>query len=220
MNDSMIKKRRSTTLAVLALLGGCFGLATGWCVGLLVKNAHVRDLSWSDVLALTLATVLVAIGLGTCLLAATRRGQAILANPRMPDFSRPVGRAQSVYYLMQGGVLLLAGFMLATPVLVVESQSLLSGRWGLLTLWALVLSFVIQTALNIAVWKRSDEVFRRVISESGAATFWLFQGIFFLWAAGEKLQTLPAISAWDIVTLMMVLYLSCSIVVSYRRGLG
>jgi len=214
------KTRLNTKLSVLALLGGCFGLATGWGVGRLVSTAHVRELLWSDVLALTLATALVAIGLGTCLLAATRRGRAILANPRTPDFNRPVGKAESVYFLLQGAVLLLAGCMLATPVIVIEGLSNLSGRWGLLTFCALALSFVIQTALNIAIWKRSDEVFRRVISESGAATFWIFQGIFFLWAAGEKLHTLPTVSAWDIASVMMLLYLICSIVVSYRRGLG
>jgi hypothetical protein len=220
MNSQKTGTRRTSTLVALSVAGACFGLVTGWGVGHFIKNSQVKDLSWSDLLALTLAAVLLGIGLATSVLASTRRGQAILANPRSPDYSRPVSRAQAVFFGLQGGVLLLAGAMLATPVIVMQTQAPLPPKWGLLSLWALGLSFAIQTALNIAVWRRSDEVFRRVISESGAATFWLFQGVFFLWAAGEKLRMLPAVSSWDLVVVIMALYLSASVVVSYRRGLG
>jgi hypothetical protein len=40
------------------------------------------------------------------------------------------------------------------------------------------------------------------------------------WAAGEKLEVLPAITSWDAVTVLMAVYLLMSAFVAYRRGLN
>jgi hypothetical protein len=57
------------------------------------------------------------------------------------------------------------------------------------------------------------------------AAFWeeavdlLFEGALFLWAAAEKLELVPALSAWDMMTILMGFYLVISSVISVRRGL-
>jgi TRAP-type C4-dicarboxylate transport system permease large subunit len=84
---------------------------------------------------------------------------------------------------------------------------------------AIVAAFLAQTAYNLLVWRRADELMRQTISQTGAVCFWVLQGLLFLWAAAEKLNIAPALSAWDMMTLMMGFYLIVSSAMSMRRGL-
>jgi hypothetical protein len=60
---------------------------------------------------------------------------------------------------------------------------------------------------------------RQMVAEAGAVCFWVRQGALFLWAAAEKLELVPALSAWDMMTILMGFYLVISSVISVRRGL-
>jgi hypothetical protein len=84
---------------------------------------------------------------------------------------------------------------------------------------AIGVCFAVQTALNIAVWRRADEFMRRLISETSATCFWILQAMLFLWAAGERLSLLPAVSAWDCTVVLMSVYLAASAFISVRNGL-
>jgi hypothetical protein len=84
---------------------------------------------------------------------------------------------------------------------------------------AIVGLFLVQTLLNLTVWTRADEMIRQTVAEAGAICFWVLQGALFLWAAAEKLELVPALSAWDMMTILMGFYLVISSVVSVRRGL-
>jgi uncharacterized membrane protein YidH (DUF202 family) len=214
------RPRSAMRIVVMTAVGLLVGLPMGWVVGKVLKAADLRTLPWSDQAAMALAMLFIATGALIAIFAATRRGQAILIDPNAPDYDRPARPGVAAYYLLQAAVLLLAGAMLAAPVVYLVIVNTTRADAGPTIMVAVLAGFALQTALNLAVWRRSDELMRRVISESAALCFWALQGVFFLWACGERLGVLPAISSWDAVTVMMGGYLIASTIVFYRRGLG
>ncbi len=212
--------RRMRTVAIMAVAGLGAGFPAGWIIGRLLKMHKVHAFPWSDEAALTIAVTFLVCGLVILGLSLGQRGRAILANPGAPDFAAIIRPAQVMFFRLQAGVLILAGGMLALPVLVALIDDGAPAADGTPLMAAVLAGFALQTWLNVMIWRRADEVFRRVIAESGAASFWLLQGAFFLWACGVKLQVLPEISSWDAVSILMGVYLILSTVVAYRRGLG
>jgi hypothetical protein len=208
-------------VAILAVAGLAFGLPAGFGFGRWVKSttrAHL--LTVSDIASLVIAVVLVAMGLMVVVFTVTRRGAAYLADPHATEPYRDPYPGQRFYFQAQGLVLVLAGLMMATPVMLVVARPDLDAALGLIVMLGLIAAFILQTALNITVWSRSDELIRRSISDAGAVSFWVLQGALFLWAAGEKLTLLPHLTSWDALTVLMGFYLVMSVVVSYRRGLS
>lgn len=175
------------------------------------------DLGWSDVLALFLAGLMLVVGLITLLVSANR---GTLGRQIDPEDGRPATSAQTVFYAQNGGVLALAGMMMAAPVLVRVAFDPVPSMIGSATMIGLVALFLLQTAGNISVWIRSDELMRKAMAEIAAVSFVLLQGALFLWAAGEKLDLLPALSLWDAVSICMTAYLVIAGVVTWRRGLA
>jgi hypothetical protein len=200
--------------------GGVFGGVVGATVGRMLKAAHVAELTWSDLGALVIAAMLAGVGFVAGVLAMSRRGRAILLNPTAPDFHRRPRRGQGRYFLMQAGILWLAGLMLGAPPLFELTLPTHPRLLAASLMTGIGIAFLLQTWLNIRVWMESDEVFRQVTAESGAACFWLFQGLLFLFACAEKLKLVQPASTWDTVTVLMAAYLITSTVVAYRRGLG
>ena len=117
---------------------------------------------------------------------------------------------------LQSVILVLSGLLLAAPV----AATLAGNVAPVLTLIAIAGVFVLHTALNLSLWRRGDEMIRRVIVESGAMAFWIGQAALFGWAVAERLGVAPALTAWDILVVVMGLYLICSAVVGLRRGLS
>ena len=123
--------------------------------------------------------------------------------------------------------LLWAGLLIALPALGARQAlaapvaAALSGNTApVLTLIAIAAFFILHTGLNLNLWRRGDEMIRRVIVESGAMAFWIGQAALFGWAVAERLGVAPALTAWDILVVVMGLYLICSAVVGLRRGLS
>ncbi|GAD58089.1 hypothetical protein [Brevundimonas abyssalis] len=50
--------------------------------------------------------------------------------------------------------------------------------------------------------------------------FWIGQAALFGWAVAERLGVAPTLTAWDILVVVMGLYLVCSATVGLRRGLN
>ena len=207
-------------LVGLTALGAATGASVGWTVGRFMKATGAHALSWAETGALATAVAMLGLGLLIAAFASTRRGQALLANPRAPEFHRPLGPGRQTFFWLQAGVMILAGGLLASPVLFTMVFRGRANGLATVAMAGILVAFAVQTALNIAIWRRSDEVFRRVTAESGAVCFWLLQGLLFLWASGEKLRILPTLSSWDAVTILMAVYLVTSAIVSVRRGLG
>ncbi|BDE05291.1 hypothetical protein WPS_05670 [Vulcanimicrobium alpinum] len=85
---------------------------------------------------------------------------------------------------------------------------------------AILAGFALQSALNVAIWRRSDEFLRAVLAEATFAVFWIAQGALFLVAAAAKVGLVPMPTLWDGVTVLMAIYAVTSVVVGVRRGMG
>ena len=175
------------------------------------------DLGWSDVLALFLALLLSLVGLITMAVSASRK---TLGRQIDPERGRPANAAQASFHAVSGGVLVLAGVMMAAPVVVRTMFDPVPPMIASATMIGLVALLLVQTAGNISAWIRSDEMMRRATAEISAITFVLLQGALFLWGVGEKLGLLPALTLWDAATVMMAAYLIIATLVLWRRGLA
>lgn len=209
--------------AIQALVGAIVAAPLGYLFGrylVALEKAgalSVADLGWSDVLALLLAAMMVAVGLVTILVSLSRRALGRQINP---EDARPATPSQVVFYAQNGLVLLLAGVMMAIPVLAPVLFSPLSPMIASAAMAGLIALFLVQTAGNIAIWARSDELMRHAMAEIAAISFAILQGLLFLWAAGEKLQLLPSLTLWDAASVMMAAYLVIGMIITWRRGLA
>lgn len=210
---------KGRVVAGLSLAGGVVGFSAGMLIGKLEKGGalSLETLGWSDILSGIIALMLIATGLMVLFVSFSRKASGRLLDPLS---QRDATRAQASYYRQQGLVALLAGLMLSAPVLLLAADDPPPFELAAAVMTGIVALFLLQTLVNLTLWFRSDELVRRVISETGAVTFWILQGALFLWAAGEKLSLLPALSLWDAVSLMMASYMLIATLVSSRRGLS
>ncbi|MGV3579979.1 hypothetical protein [Brevundimonas sp.] len=175
----------------LAALGGAFGYAL----------AHVTDfsretVSWDDALAYTLGFSLIALGAMVGLTMVVKRDAV----------PKGTGMVQIVVFV-------LAGLMFLAPMVAIDWVSPAVAFAGIVAL------FAVQTVGNVIAWRRSDEMMRRVMTETSTIAFWGLQSAFFLYAAAERMALIQPISAWGLTGVMMTVYLVSSIVPSFRRGL-
>jgi hypothetical protein len=220
--DTTIRPRPNRRrLLVLGAFGLFCGLLAGLLIGRLIKAAkHSHALGWSDELSLAIAALLSISGLGVLAATLANASAVYLADPHAAEPGLRVRPAQIAYFRLQGAVLALAGLLMVTPELLRLLKPDLDRAAAMTAYVGLFVAFGLQTALNILIWRRSDELIRRAMSEGAAACFWLLQGLLFLWAAGEKLRLLPRLDSWDALTVLMAVYLIMSTIVGYRRGLG
>lgn len=217
MTTSALKRGPTPVRLALAAAGMVVGGGLGWGVGRLVKHGGL-DLSaagWSDLAAGTIAAMLLATGLMVGLASFNAR---IAGRMMDPTSDRPARPAQTVFYRQQAAVMALAGIMLAAPVTARLFWAPLPAALAQAVMAGIIALFLLQTLLNVTVWMRADEMMRRMIAESGSVCFWVLQGALFLWAAAEKLELAPALSAWDLMTILMGVYLVVSSIMSVRRG--
>lgn len=177
-------------IAVLGLLGAAFGYAT----------ATVFDMedgmTWPDAVALAMAVALIAIGVISAGVMATRPSSV----------PKGCGALQVV-------VMLLAGTMFLLP--------LFGARWAEpnLVYAGVVILLVVQSIANLMLWRRADEMLRRVMSETSAMAFWALQIALFLYASAERLGLVDSISAWGMMGILMGVYLIASMIAAARRGI-
>ncbi len=172
---------------------GLAGAGVGYLVG---GRMEVEDLRWDDALALVIAALLLTTGV---IMAA----MAVLRSSTLPPACGPL---QALVMLI-AGVLMIAtiwGPNLASPDVVFIGLVLLS---------------IIQSVANLMLWRRADEMLRRVMVETSALAFWASQMALFLYAAAERLGLTGGVSAWGMMGVLMTIYLLASTVASMRRGL-
>jgi len=179
-------------------IGGLFflGLA-GAGVGYLVGGRmEVEDLRWDDALALVIAALLLMTGVIMAAMAAMR-------SSKLPPACGPL---QALVMLIAGGLMVapIWGPNLASPDVVFIGLVLLS---------------LVQSVANLMLWRRADEMLRRVMVETSALAFWASQMALFLYAAAERLGLTGGVSAWGMMAVLMTIYLLASTVASMRRGL-
>jgi len=114
---------------------------------------------------------------------------------------------------LQALVMLIAGGLMVAPI------------WGPnlaspdVVFIGLVLLSLVQSVANLMLWRRADEMLRRVMVETSALAFWASQMALFLYAAAERLGLTGGVSAWGMMAVLMTIYLLASTVASMRRGL-
>lgn len=198
------------------LTGAVFG-AVGYAVGQFAADLFpglspdLSALRWADMVAGGVAAVLLVACLGTAITSLDRG-----ALGRVLRLEGPAGDAEVLNVRLQSLILGLSGVTMILPMV-------LSGLIGLpvtASLAAVGLLLAVHTALNLRLFRSVDELFRRVVIEAGALTFWFGQGLLFLWAAAERLGVAPPLTAWDIYVVLISVYLIVSMVVTIRRGLA
>ena len=155
-----------------------------------------RDLPWPDALALLMAVTLIATGIIGAFTMATRPA------------SVPKGCG-----LLQIVVMGLAGVLFILPIF--------GARWvdADMVFVAVVALAVVQTVANVLLWRRADEMLRRVMMETATIAFWAGQMALFLYAAAERLGLVGTVSAWGLMGILMALYFIASMIAALRRGL-
>lgn len=182
------------------------------CGGLFARfmKTHAEALAWADVVALIVA--LVALGSGLIVLGASTSRKTCARMMKLDDLPGPL---EMLTFRLQGLVLVLAGLLMAAPVVPdfapVSPEALYLG---------VLVVFALQTVGNLFIWFKGDELIRRVVVETGAASFWVLQGGLFLYAAAERLGLVEALTAWQATAVMMCVYVLTSVVVTVRRGLS
>jgi len=216
MSSTRVARRRWIIAAVMALCGAGVGFAFGrW-----IESPEASRLfpGWSDAGALFLAVALIVQGIAVLVLSLSRRLSGEMFSG---EDGRQATPAQVSFYQQQAAVLLLAGVMLALPVVTpLVAGAPLSRHVAIPTMAVIALCFAGQTALNLIVWRRADEFVRRLISETSSLCFWVLQATLFLWAAGERLGLLSPISTWDCTVVLMGVYFIASAFISTRNGVG
>ncbi|MFN3815675.1 hypothetical protein [Brevundimonas sp.] len=198
-------------LTGFALMGGILGFGFASLMIEYVGLPSPDDVRWSDAVAMIVALMLAAGGVSV--LAASRNGRALAA---ATSADAPAGPTEVRDMRLQGAVLILSGLLLAAPL----AAALAGNPAPVLTLIAIAVVFAGHTAMNLSLWRRGDEMVRRVILEAGGLAFWIGQAALFGWAVAERLGVAPALTAWDILVVVMGLYLVCSMTVGLRRGLS
>lgn len=198
-------------LGALALIGGVVGYGVGWLLAERGGLASLQALGWSDAAALIVASLLLASGVAV--LVAARSGRALAAATQAEGPARTV---EVKDMRLQGAIVILSGLLLATPVV----AALAGNPAPVSTFAALMAVFVVHGLMNLTLWRRGDEMIRRVIAEAGAAAFWIGQAALFAWAAAERLGVAPPLTTWDVLVVLMGLYLVCSASAGLRRGLN
>lgn len=115
--------------------------------------------------------------------------------------------------LLQIVVFALAGAMFLAPMYapaIVSPDLVFAG---------IVVLFLVQTAANVLLWRRADEMLRRIMGETSTIAFWALQTALFLYAAAERLGLVDTITAWGMTGILMAVYLVSSIVAAARRGI-
>jgi hypothetical protein len=179
------------------ILGLLFLALVGAGVGYLIGGRLNLDaLSWEDALALIIAALLLATGVVMAAIVALR------------PVSVPSGCG-----VLQAVVMLLAGVLMLAPMWgpsLADPETVFVG---------LVVLSVVQSVANLLLWRRADEMLRRVMVETSALAFWASQMALFLYAAAERLGLTGGVSAWGMLSVLMTIYLLASTVASMRRGL-
>ena len=202
-------------LAKALISGVVFGVL-GYGVGHLAADyfpglgPDLSDLRWGDVVGGVVALGLLVACVGTFVTSFNRPSLG-----RILKLEGPAGDGEVREVRAQSAILGLSAIIMILPVV-------LSGVGLPVTasLALIALLLVVHMALNLRLYRSVDELFRRVVIEAGALTFWVGQGVLFLWAAAERLGAAPALTAWDIYVVLMAVYLVVSMIVTVRRGLA
>lgn len=175
-------------LVLLALAGAVVGSVAA-------RYIDVSGISGADALNLFIAVVLIGASVATSIVFA-------LKSKSLPYGCGP----------LEALVTALAGIMLLIPLYATTWVS------AEIALGAVTFLLVVQSVLNFMLWRRADEMLRRIMIETMGLAFWALQLALFVYAASERLGLIESLSAWGMIGIMMTVYLVASAIAAARRG--
>lgn len=204
-------------LLILAAIGAVVGAIVGYSTVTALRSVHVgpRDLGWTDAIALWIGVVFIGYSLMFAYLSTNRRQLAKMLEGEQATVMATTKEVTVVR--LQTLVLALAGMLLIAPIFV-QKLLLQNASLGAEVYAGIVLLFGVQSWANARVWRSSDEFARRSIAMVAAWTFAIGQGALFLWAAAEHLHLVAPRPAWNLFSLLMLLYLVVSAFVTVRQS--
>jgi len=217
---SAIDATQNTSLTPKKALLILAGAATGLCCAIGLKYAalsvgvSLKALDAFDLTALVLGFTFLVFGVVTALLSTSRRQLAKQLEGEAAELPATAEEVRTIR--LQAAGLVLAGVMLWAPVFI-GSRFAHSTAAAVGTVAAIAVLFLVQTVVNVRFWRSSDEFMRQMVLTIGAVTFALGQGALFLYAVAERLHLVRALTTWDILVLLLALYLVVSLAVSIRR---
>lgn len=177
-------------------------------------RASMQTLPPTDMAAVGIGYVFLTLGLFASILSFHPRwaGRRLEQDPSAP----PASRKEIGFIRLEAGSLVLAGVLFLTPPLFAASG--VTVQQARLTFAGIVILFLLQTAINVLVWRRADEFLRQTLSKISMVSFWLLQGILFVAAAAERLGIVHGISLWNACIAMLVLYLIASSILAIQSA--
>jgi hypothetical protein len=214
-HNSTGRKLMTKRGVVLMILGFFLGGFTSYGLVRLAELVHVsaKSFAWPDWLAFWLGCTFLGIGSVTYAMTYNRRELARQLDGESEPM--PATNEEVHQFRIQGVVLALAGVMLLVPLFAMGAWSK-TAHGPEMAMAAIAVLFVLQTIGNVQCWRACDEFQRGMMLRTSAITFGIGQGALFLWAAAEHLRLVPAITSWEIVTLLLALYLGTGCVVAVR----
>jgi hypothetical protein len=203
---------RIARLVGLSVVAGVLGYFAGQALYDVFPNlgAGLPEPRWSDVAAAVLAVAMIAVSLGTAL--ATLR-PAMLG--RILKLDGPAGAGEIRDTRVQAAVTALSGLLMVLPPAFAATAAPAT-----LSIAAILVLAILHIGLNLKLYRSIDELYRRIVMEAGALTFWAASMVLFACAAAERLGVAPPLTGWDVYVVLMGVYLVVSMVVTVRRGLA
>jgi hypothetical protein len=190
------------------------GAGFGFLVGKVFKHGHPGvKADGADVTALGLAAFYLVTTLLLLWIASNRMRLARVLEGKGADIPASDDEVRSFVY--QAVVMALAGILLALPIFGARlfADNL---QHRAISFAGIVLLFAVQTFYNVRLWRVSDEFVRSTMAKTAALTFAIGQGGLFLRAAAEHMSLVKPVSTWDLLVIMMQLYIFVGLFISVR----
>lgn len=195
------------------------GFVAGCAIG--AGGAHLilrygELLSLADIIGLFVALILAGSGLFTLVIGANAATYRRLGSGVEPGQAPDAGLLR--FARQTGVVSLLAGCLFAAPPI---ATTLAIGPDARLVIYIGIVALIaVESWVNFRIWHDGDELVRAVVIQSAAVCFWVLQGLFFLWAAAERMALVEPVGSWTLLVVLMSTYLVVATTVSIRSGLA
>ena len=208
-------QRLAVSIAIFAPIGA----VAGYFVGRTLKAAEPGGIpfTWTlgELFSVVIAFMLIFSGAVVAYAATSERRWNRMVEHQAAD--EPVDPAARTSGVRQAWVCVLAGGLMLAPPIAAHLPLGVEARVGIAV--AIGLLMVLETWINLKLWRDGDELTRAVIAQTGALCFWSLQLALFGWAALAKLDLVADIDSWTMFTVLMGVYLAASLVIAQRRGL-
>jgi hypothetical protein len=210
-----LNRKILTRMAIGAVIGAAVGY--GFIETATLLQVSIKQLTWSDGLAYWLGVTY--LGAGLVFYAITYNRRELARSLEGEQALLPATNDEVHIFRLQALTLLLAGVLILLPLVAMGSLGNTTQR-AANVFTCVVALWIVQTWINIRVWRAADEFARLLLLKASAIAFGVFQGALFLWAAAEHLHLARRLSTWDSMMILMTVYLVTSSILAVKHRPG